>query len=90
MRVSIPSLPIYSPIWHDCKLTHAILKAGANYILIVKQDATGSRTLSYDTVYKFPSGTSPVLTTTANATDIIHFYCDGISMYGYKLSSDFS
>jgi hypothetical protein len=25
MRVSIPSLPIYSPIWHEGKLTHGVL-----------------------------------------------------------------
>lgn len=33
------------------------------------QDATGSRTLSYGTNFKFPGGTAPVLTTAANAED---------------------
>lgn len=37
----------------------------------IKQDATGSRTLAYGTKYKFPGGTAPVLTTTANAYDFM-------------------
>lgn len=34
-----------------------------------KQDATGSRTLAYDTKYKFPSGAAAVLSTGANKVD---------------------
>lgn len=56
--------------------------AGATYLLIVKQDATGSRTLSYGTNFKFPGGTVPTLTTTANATDVLSFIYDGTRMLG--------
>jgi hypothetical protein len=56
--------------------------AGHTYILIIKQDATGSRTLSFGTAYKFPAGVDPVLSTAANAVDIITFVSDGTSMYG--------
>lgn len=52
------------------------------YMLIVKQDATGSRTLAWGTAYKFPAGVKPTLTTTANAIDIISFFCDGTNMFG--------
>ena len=52
------------------------------YMLIVKQDATGSRTLTWGTSYKFPAGVKPTLTTTANAIDIISFFCDGTNMFG--------
>jgi len=37
----------------------------------VKQDATGSRKLAYGANFKWPGGTVPVLTTTANAVDMI-------------------
>lgn len=57
-------------------------KAGATYILVVKQDATGSRTLTFNAVYKFAGGTAPTLTTTANAVDILTFISDGTYMYG--------
>lgn len=57
-------------------------KDGATYILIIKQDATGTRTLTFNPVYKFPGGTAPTLTTAANAVDIITFISDGTNMYG--------
>jgi hypothetical protein len=39
--------------------------------LRIIQDATGSRTLSYSSKYKFAGGTAPVLTTAANAIDFL-------------------
>lgn len=42
----------------------------------IKQDATGSRTLAYGTAYKFPGGTAPVLSTAANAVDLMSCYYD--------------
>lgn len=60
---------------------------GASYILIVKQDGTGSRTLSFGSTYKFPDGTDPTLTTGANAVDIIAFISDGTSLYGSFLGN---
>ena len=41
--------------------------------LIIKQDGTGSRTLSYSGAWEFPSGTAPTLTTTASAEDRIDY-----------------
>lgn len=58
------------------------MQANTTYILIVKQDATGSRTLAYGTAYKWPEGTAPVLSTAANAVDILTFVSDGTNMYG--------
>ncbi len=55
---------------------------GATYILIVKQDSTGSRTLAYESEYLFPDGKAPELSTDASAVDIITFVCDGSNMYG--------
>lgn len=55
---------------------------GAVYILIVKQDGTGGRTLSFSSDYKFAGGTAPTLTTTANKADILTFISDGTNMYG--------
>jgi hypothetical protein len=57
------------------------LKIGT-YILHVIQDATGSRTLTWNAVFKWPAATAPTLTTTANARDIFSFICDGTNLYG--------
>ena len=64
-------------------------KAGGTYIVIVKQDATGSRTLAYGTAYKWPGGTAPTLSTGANDVDILTFVSDGTNMYG-AIQQDFS
>jgi len=57
--------------------------AGATYILIVKQDGTGGRTLNTSaSSYKFPGGTEPTLSTAASAVDILTFVSDGTSMFG--------
>ena len=47
------------------------IKPGATYILILKQDSTGGRTVSFGTQYNFPADTAPILTTTANKADVI-------------------
>jgi hypothetical protein len=56
--------------------------AGLTYILIVKQDGTGSRTLAYNANYFFPSGVDPVLSTAAGAIDVLTFVSDGTNMMG--------
>jgi len=43
------------------------------YIVRVTQDAVGAKTLAYGTNFKFPGGTAPVLSTVANAVDILTF-----------------
>jgi hypothetical protein len=52
------------------------------YLLHVIQDATGSRTLTWNSVFKWPAGAAPPLTTTANARDIFSFISDGTNLYG--------
>ena len=47
--------------------------AGQAGTIIVKQDGSGSRTLSYAGAWEFPSGTAPTLTTTASAEDRIDY-----------------
>ena len=42
----------------------------------IKQDATGSRTLAYGSKYKFAGGVAGVLSTAANATDLLSCYYD--------------
>lgn len=42
----------------------------------VIQDGTGSRTLAYGSKYKFPGGTTPVLSTAPGAKDLLSFQYD--------------
>lgn len=50
--------------------------SGVVYKLIVKQDATGSRTLAFGSYYKFPGGVVVTLSSTANAIDIFEFFAE--------------
>jgi hypothetical protein len=49
------------------------LKVGQRGRIRVIQDATGSRTMSFGTDYEFTAGVSPVLSTGANAQDILYY-----------------
>lgn len=60
-----------------------------NILLVLKQDSTGSRTVTWPAAVKWPGGTAPTLTTAGNSIDIIAFYYDGTSYYGVD-SLDFS
>lgn len=55
---------------------------GTMHTLLVIQDATGSRTLAYGSNYRWPINTAPVLTTTANAKDLLSFITIGGLHYG--------
>tara|TARA_Y100001937_G_scaffold121265_1_gene179784 strand:- start:821 stop:1375 length:555 start_codon:yes stop_codon:yes gene_type:complete len=64
--------------------------AGATYILIVKQDGTGGRTLDVsNALYKFPGGVEPVVASGANDVSIFSFVSDGSNLFGNMLA-DFS
>lgn len=48
-------------------------KVGQSGKILITQDATGSRTLAYGTSYKPAGGVAPVLSTTANANDLLFY-----------------
>jgi len=50
------------------------------YSVILKQDATGGRIVTWGNV-KLPGGVSPVLSSSANSTDIVEFIWDGTSWH---------
>jgi hypothetical protein len=56
------------------------IQAGGTYILIVKQDSTGNRTLTFNSAYKF--SLTPILSTSPNAVDIFSFVSDGTNLFG--------
>ena len=60
---------------------------GSVYILVVKQDATGGRTLTFSSAYKFAGGTAPTITSTASKVDVLTFISDGTNMLGVASQS---
>jgi hypothetical protein len=61
------------------------LKDGAFYALAVIQNA-GSNTLTWNSVFKWASGTAPTLSTAASAKDYFTFRSDGTSLFQQGIS----
>lgn len=61
---------------------------GAKYTLIIKQDATGSRTVTWPSSVNWPGGTGPTLTTTANKKDYLALFFDGESYDGLGMTGN--
>ena len=66
------------------------LKRGGTYILFLKQDSTGSRTMTWTDqaaalgtgTWKWSGGSAPTLTTTAGKIYVLSFVSDGTHMFG--------
>ena len=54
------------------------VSVGKTFTLRVKQDATGSRTLTWFSGITWAGGTPPTLMTTANKADRLGFVCTGV------------
>lgn len=51
--------------------------------LILVQDATGGRTVTWPAAIKWPGGVKPVLSTAANAIDVVTIFWDGTEWVGF-------
>jgi hypothetical protein len=67
----------------NCTYTFPTPVAGKSFTLIQKQDATGSRTVTWPASVDWPSATAPTLTATANRADKFIFTAiDGSNWLG--------
>lgn len=66
----------------NCTFTFPTATAGRSFILILKQDGTGSRTVTWPAAVKWPAGTAPTITSTASKADKFVFTADGSSWAG--------
>lgn len=58
---------------------------GLFYFIKAKQDATGSRTITWPAAVLWSGGTAPTLTTTANKIDLITLWYDGTNYFGTSI-----
>jgi hypothetical protein len=60
--------------------------------LIIRQDATGGRTIAWPATIKWPGGAPPALTSAAGATDVAALVTrdGGSTWYGFPGGQDFS
>lgn len=64
------------------------VKEGQSGVLLVKQDATGSRTLTWGSNWKWAGATAPTLTTTASRTDKVFFFAESSSIIHASVEKD--
>lgn len=73
----------------NATITMPTVGAGKSFILMLKQDATGSRTVTWTTV-KWSGGTAPTITGTASKQDIFSFFSDGTNWYGGTIGLNYT
>jgi hypothetical protein len=73
----------------NATITMPTAGAGKSFIIILRQDATGSRSVTWTTV-NWPSGTAPSITGTASKQDIFSFFSDGTSWYGTTIGQNYT
>jgi len=73
----------------NATITMPTATAGKSFILLLKQDGTGSRTVTWSTV-KWPAGTAPTITSTASKQDIFSFFADGTNWYGTTVAQNYT
>lgn len=66
----------------SCTFTFPTATAGKGFTLLLKQDATGSRTVTWPSSVKWPSSTAPTITSTASKGDKYVFVADGTYWWG--------
>jgi uncharacterized protein (AIM24 family) len=74
----------------NCTFTFPTATAGKSFTLILKQDATGSRTVTWPASVKWPGGTAPTITATASKADKYVFTADSSSWVGSNAGQNYT
>jgi hypothetical protein len=72
----------------NATITMPTAVAGKSFIIMLRQDATGSRSVTWSTVV-WPGGTAPTITGTASKMDMYSFFSNGTVWYGVTVSQNY-
>lgn len=68
----------------NCTLTFPTIAIGKTFMIALRQDPTGGRTVTWPGNVLWPGGTAPTLSTDGYKYDVFSFIClDGASWYGF-------
>lgn len=73
----------------NCTYTFPTATAGRSFLLVQKQDATGSRTATWPSAVKWPASTAPTITSTASKADVFAFTADGTNWFGRVIGQNY-
>jgi hypothetical protein len=74
----------------NCTFTFPTATAGKSFTLLLKQDGTGSRTVTWPSAVKWPGGTAPTVTATASKMDKYVFVADGTNWIGSNAGQNYT
>jgi len=74
----------------NCTFTFPTATAGRSFMMILKQDGTGSRTVTWPASVKWPAGTAPTITATASRSDKFVFTADGTNWIGSNAGQNYT
>jgi hypothetical protein len=66
----------------NCTFTFPTATAGQSFTMLLRQDGTGGRTVTWPAAVRWPGNTAPTITSTASQTDKYIFTADGTRWYG--------
>lgn len=73
----------------NATVTMPTAAAGKSFILMLRQDATGSRSVTWSTV-NWAGSTTPTITGTASRQDMYSFFSDGTRWYGVTVGQNYT
>lgn len=73
----------------NCTFTFPTATAGKGFTLLLLQDATGSRTVTWPASVKWPASTAPTITATASKGDKYVFVGDGTYWWGSNAGQNY-
>jgi len=73
----------------NATITMPTATSGKSFVMLLKQDGTGSRTVTWSTV-KWAGGTAPTITSTASRLDLLSFFADGTNWYGVVVAQNYT
>jgi hypothetical protein len=75
----------------DCTFTFpSASPAGRSFMMFLRQDATGGRTVIWPGTVRWPGGTAPTITATASRTDKFVFSSDGTNWLGSNAGQNYA
>ena len=73
----------------NCTFTFPTATAGKGFTMLLKQDGTGSRTVTWPSSVKWPASTAPTITSTASKGDKFVFVGDGTYWWGSNAGQNY-
>lgn len=74
----------------NCTFTFPTATTGRSFVMILRQDGTGSRTVTWPAAVRWPAGTAPTITSTANRADKYVFTANGSVWIGSNAGQNYT